>query len=51
MLAMISMVTGLCGGGLALYQASKQPDKARQLRLLSLAPFGMAALMAVLFVF
>jgi uncharacterized membrane protein len=50
MLAVISMITGLCAGTLALVQASRQPDKARQLRLLSLVPFGMAGLMAVMFV-
>lgn len=49
MLAAISMMTGLCAGVLALIQANRQPDKARQLRLLSLVPFGMAALMAFLF--
>jgi len=50
MLAMISIVTGVCAGSLALFQASKQPEKARQLRLFSLIPFGMAALMLVVFV-
>lgn len=47
MLSIISIVTGLCGGVLALVQAHRQPDKARQLRLFSLIPFGMAALMAI----
>jgi hypothetical protein len=50
MLAVISMITGLCAGTLALIQAQRQPEKARQLRLLSLVPFGMAALMAMLYV-
>lgn len=49
MLATVSIVTGLLAGILALVQANRQPDKARQLRMLSLVPFGMAALMAVLF--
>lgn len=49
MLATISLMTGLCGGVLALIQAQRQPDKARQLRLFSLVPFGMAALLAVLY--
>jgi uncharacterized membrane protein len=50
MLAVISMLAGICAGTLALVQATRQPDKARQLRLLSLVPFGMAGLMAVMFV-
>lgn len=50
MLATISIITGLCAGSLALIQAQKQPEKARQLRLLSLVPFGMAALMVLVFV-
>ena len=49
MLATISIVTGICAGSLALIQAarqsSSQPEKARQLRLFSLVPFGMAAVM------
>lgn len=48
MLATISIVTGLCAGTLALIQAKKQPEKARQLRLLSLVPFGMAAVMVLM---
>ena len=51
MLALISIITGLCGGTLALVQAQRQPEKARQLRLFSLVPFGMAALMLMLYVF
>ncbi len=50
MLAMISIITGICAGVLALVQATKQPETARQLRLLSLVPFGMAAAMVLLFV-
>lgn len=49
MLAAISVITGVCAGTLALIQAQKQPEKARQLRLLSLVPFGMAGLMALMF--
>jgi len=49
MLAAISVITGLCAGTLALIQAQKQPEKARQLRLLSAVPFGMAGLMLVLY--
>jgi len=45
MLTTISIVTGLCAGTLALIQAQRQPEKARQLRLFSLIPFGMAGLM------
>ena len=48
MLAIISIATGLAAGVLALVQAQRQPEKARQLRTLSLVPFGMAALMALL---
>jgi hypothetical protein len=53
MLAAISVVTGICAGTLALIQAQKQPQpqKARQLRLLSLIPFGMAGLMLLVFFF
>jgi hypothetical protein len=47
-LSIISIVTGLCAGVLALVQARRQPDKARQLYLLSLLPFGMAGLMSLL---
>jgi hypothetical protein len=49
MLAAISIITGVRAGTLALSQAQKQPQKARQLRMLSLAPFAMAGLMAVVF--
>ena len=49
MLAAISVITGICAGMLALIQAQRRPEKARQLRLLSLVPFGMAGLMALLF--
>ncbi len=49
MLAAISVITGVCAGVLALIQAQRQPEKARQLRVLSLVPFGMAGLMALLF--
>ena len=49
MLAAISVITGVCAGTLALIQAQRQPEKARQLRMLSLVPFGMAGLMALLF--
>ncbi|MEO6278450.1 hypothetical protein [Roseateles sp.] len=43
------MITGLCHGVLALIQTQRQPDNARQLRMLSPVPFGMAALTAVKF--
>lgn len=49
MLAAISVITGLCAGTLALIQAQKQPVKARQLRLFSLIPFGIAGLMVLVF--
>ena len=49
MLAAISIIIGVCAGTLALIQAQKQPEKARQLRMLSLVPFGMAGLMVLLF--
>jgi len=49
MLAAISVITGICAGSLALIQAQKQPEKARQLRMLSIVPFGMAGLMLLLF--
>jgi uncharacterized membrane protein len=49
MLATISIITGVCAGSVALFQAAKQPEKARQFRFLSIVPFGMAALMALLF--
>lgn len=49
MLATISILTGIGAGVLALIQAQQQPEKARQLRLFSLIPFGMAGLMAFLF--
>ena len=49
MLAAISIITGVCAGTLALIQAQKQPEKARQLRMLSIVPFGMAALMVLVF--
>jgi hypothetical protein len=49
MLAAISVITGVCAGSLALIQAQKQPEKARQLRMLSIVPFGMAGLMLLLF--
>jgi len=49
MLAAISIITGVCAGTLALIQAQKQPEKARQLRMLSIVPFGMAGLMVLLF--
>jgi hypothetical protein len=45
MLAAISVITGICAGTLALIQAQRQPQKARQLRLFSFVPFGMAGLM------
>jgi hypothetical protein len=48
MLTTISIIAGVCAGVLALLQAAKQPEKARQLRLLSLIPFGMAAAMLLL---
>ena len=51
MLGLISLVTGIAAGILLLVQARKQPEKAKQLRTLSLLPFGMAALMAVLYIF
>jgi hypothetical protein len=49
MLATISVITGVLAGALALIQAQKQPEKARQLRLFSLIPFGMAGLMVLMF--
>ena len=49
MLAAISIITGVCAGTLALIQAQKQPEKARQLRMLSIVPFGMAGLMVLVF--
>lgn len=49
MLAAISVITGVCAGSFALIQAQKQPEKARQLRMLSIVPFGMAGLMLLLF--
>jgi hypothetical protein len=49
MLAAISVITGVTAGTLALIQAQKQPEKARQLRLFSLIPFGMAGLMVLMF--
>lgn len=49
MLATISVITGVLAGTLALIQAQKQPEKARQFRLFSLIPFGMAGLMVLLF--
>ena len=49
MLAAISVITGVCAGSLALIQAQKQPEKARQLRMLSIVPFGMAGVMLLLF--
>lgn len=45
----VAMITGLCHGVLALIQTQRQPDNARQLRMLSPVPFGMAALTAVKF--
>ena len=51
MLATISIITGVLAGTCALILAQRQPDKARQLRMLSLVPFGMAGLMAVLYFF
>jgi len=50
MLALISMVTGIAGGSLALLQARQQPDKAKQMYIVSAVAFGMAALMLVMFV-
>jgi hypothetical protein len=49
MLAAISVITGVFADTLALVQAQKQPDRARQLRLVSLIPFGMAGLMVLLY--
>ncbi len=49
MLTAISLITGVCAGTLMLVQARKQPEKGRQLRMLSLVPFGMAGLMALLY--
>lgn len=49
MLAAISVITGVIAGTLALIQAQKQPERARQMRLFSLIPFGMAGLMVVMF--
>lgn len=50
MLSLISMVTGIAGGTLALVQARREPGTARQMYVFAAAAFGMAALMAVLFV-
>ena len=49
MLAAISVMTGVIAGTLALIQAQKQPETARQLRVFSLIPFGMAGLMVLVF--
>lgn len=49
MLPAISVITGLIAGTLALVQAQRQPEKAQQLRRFSLIPFGMAALMVLVF--
>ncbi len=48
MLSLISMVTGIAGGTLALVQARRQPQNAKQMYVFSAAAFGMAALMVVL---
>ena len=48
MLSLISMVTGVAGGILALVQARRQPQNATQMYLFSAAAFGMAILMVVL---
>ncbi|MEP6501910.1 MAG: hypothetical protein ABJD97_01160 [Betaproteobacteria bacterium] len=48
MLSLISMVTGIVGGTLALVQARRQPQNAKQMYVFSAAAFGMAALMVVL---
>jgi hypothetical protein len=48
MLSLISMVTGIAGGSLALVQARQQPDKAKQMYVISAVAFGMAALMLVM---
>ena len=48
MLGLIPIVTGVLAGTLMLVQAKKQPEKAKQLRTLSLLPFGMAVLMVIL---
>lgn len=50
MLTAISFIAGIGAGALALIQARGQPpQKARQLRMLSLVPFGMAGLMLLVF--
>lgn len=49
MLAAISVITGVMAGALALIQAQKQPEKARQMRLFSFIPFGMAGLMLLMY--
>ncbi|CAN5475494.1 hypothetical protein BH10PSE17_BH10PSE17_02580 [soil metagenome] len=51
MLAMISMTTGIAAGVLFLVQAQKQPEKKKQLRGMATLMFGMALLMAIVFVF
>ncbi len=48
LLSIIAIVTGVAAGSLALIQAKRQPEKAQQMRRLSVLPFGMAALMALL---
>ena len=48
LLPLISMVAGIGAGTLALVTARRQPEKAAQMRRLSVVPFGMALLMAVL---
>jgi len=49
LLALISMVTGIGAGTIALVTSMKQPDKAKQLRGVSAIGFGMALVMALVF--
>jgi hypothetical protein len=51
MLAVISLVTGVAAGSMALVQARKQPENRKQMVGVACLAFGMAALMAVMFVF
>ena len=49
-LPIISMVTGLAGGTLAMIVAHQKPEQARQMRTFGFAAFGMAGLMLLLLV-
>lgn len=49
LLALIAMVAGIGAGTIALVSSMKQPDKARQLRGMSVMFFGIALAMVVVF--